>query len=79
MKRKSTPILPNFILLGFALFMLSSIHLLSTKEKDLDMTIKAVATLQVAVALLFAYIEAHLNSIWKKLKEKELEDDEDDR
>ena len=75
MKRKSTPILPNFILLGFALFILSSMTLLPTKEKDLDMTIRAVATLQVAVVLLFAYFEAHVVSIWKKLKE--LEDDED--
>ncbi len=73
MKRKFIYMLPNLVFLCFALFMLSSITLLPLKEKDLDKTISAIASLQVAIALFSMYIELSLNSIWDRLKELEEE------
>lgn len=73
MKRKFIYMLPNLIFLCFALFMLSSITMLPIKEKELDKTISAVASLQVAIALFSMYIELNLIRIWNMFKELEEE------
>ncbi len=73
MKRKFIYMLPNLIFLCFALFMLSSITMLPIKEKELDKTISAVASLQVAIALFSMYIELNLIRIWNRFKELEEE------